>query len=990
MANVDYQELAKTLRGGQDNLVSELGQAVLGGYLDRDHFSAPERFAPRLLTNQYGNQIYDQLKSELEECQSYTFAVAFITDSMLSNLKPIFMRLANRGVRGRLLTSTYLNFNNPKVFEELLKIPGLEVRLADVDGFHQKGYIFQKNGYQTIIIGSANLTTKALMKNQNYEWSLQISSLDNGDIVRQVQENIEEEWAAAPLLQKSWISRYRENYQQTRPAYRQLVKSDHSLNSQQDEIVPNQMQQDALGQIQALRDQGSDRGLVVSATGTGKTYLAAFDVKNFQPQRMLFVAHREQILEKAKESFRKVIGGPASDYGILSGSHRDTGAKYLFATVQTLAKAENQAAFARDGFDYILIDEVHHAGAETYQRIIDYFTPKFFLGMTATPERSDDFNIFDLFDYQLAYEIRLQDALEEGMLCPFHYVGVHDFEFDAASDNQLVEKYNQAVATNKNVRQLSRQVLELLSSHDRVKYVLEAADYYGHSGDVLHGLVFCANVDEAEAVAKEFTVQGHPAVALSGKDSVDRRNEVVAQLEKGKIDYIVTVDIFNEGIDIPCVNQVIFLRNTNSRIIYVQQLGRGLRKAPNKDYVEIIDFIGNYRNNYMIPIALTGDNSFSKDQARNTVNMEPTVGLSTIAFDEVAQEKIYESLREAKLDDMRQLKEIYQNIKQRVGRMPLLMDFLRADSVDPVILANKQKNYAQFLLKQKEEIQVSPLEDKWLTFIDSELLNGKRINELALLKLLGEQVTVTGAQLIDFLKRYGGDADPDTLASMRRILQLTFFSEKAAPTRAGYGGIPLIRWDQEADTYRLADELRRSLTADGDFARLWRDAIETGLLRGKRYREGHPFKIGEKYTRKETLWLTNLVKNVPPQNISGYYFENQVGLIFITYEKAADIKESIAYNDYLIDDRHMHYYSKNKRRISSPDVQRFMDGQHRLHMFVKQTDADDGKTFYYLGTCHYVEGTAKEEKQGKDSIVSMRLAFDRPLPHDLYRLFTKD
>lgn len=991
MANVDYRDLLQAMRDDQGNLVGEMGQAVLGGYLDRDQFSAPERFAPRLLTNQYGNQIYDQLKAELAECQSYTFAVAFITDAMLSNLKPIFRRLANRGVQGRLLTSTYLSFNSPKVFEELLKIPGLEVRLADVNGFHQKGYIFQKDGYQTIIIGSANLTTSALMKNQNYEWSLQISSLDNGDIVRQVQDNIEQEWAKAQLLQKSWISRYQENYQRTRPAYQELTKPDHSLNPKKDEIVPNKMQEDALGQIQALRDQGSDRGLVVSATGTGKTYLAAFDVKRARPKRMLFLAHREQILEKSCASFQKVIGGPDDDFGILSGNHQDVNAKYLFATVQTMAKEANRTRFARDAFDYILIDEVHHAGAETYQRIIDYFTPKFFLGMTATPERSDDFNIFALFNYQLAYEIRLQDALEERMLCPFHYVGVHDFEFDSASDNQLVDDYNQAVASNKDVKRYSQQVLELLSSHDRVKYVLQAADYYGYSGDQLHGLVFCANVGEAEAIATEFTRQGHLATALSGKDSVERRNQVVTQLEEGEIDYIVTVDIFNEGIDIPCVNQVIFLRNTNSRIIYVQQLGRGLRKALGKDYVEIIDFIGNYQNNYMIPIALTGDNSFSKDQARNTVNMEPTIGLSTIAFDEVAQEKIFASLRTAKLDSVKQLRGIYQNVKQQVGRVPLLKDFYRTDSIDPVIIANKEKNYGRFLQKRREEVKLSDQEDKWLSFLDCELLSGKRVAELALLHLLLDQQAVTGQQLIHFIKEHGGQADPETLASMRRILRLIFYTDEIDPKRDSYGGIPLIEWEEGKNQYRLAPAVHHSLMEEKDFAHLWQDAIETGLLRGARYRGGNPFKIGEKYTRKEALRLANFSQNQSPQTVGGYRDEGKVFVMFVTNEKADDIKESIAYNDYMIDDRHMHYYTKTKRRLSSPDVQRIMDGKHILHMFVKQNDADDGKTFYYLGTSYYVEGTARQEKQTNgNSIVSMRLAFDKAIPHDLYRLFTKN
>lgn len=363
METVDYRQILATETDANRGVVTELGRAVLNGYVDRQQFTAASKYAPRLLTNQFGNQIYDQIKTELNDCEAYTFAVAFITDAMLSNLKPTFKALAARGVRGRLLTSTYLCFNSPKVFRELLKIPGLTVRLADVEGFHQKGYIYEKEGYQTIIIGSANLTTAALMKNQNYEWSLQVSSLDNSEIVKQVSDNIEAEWQAAQPLRAEWIDQYVSEYQAAQPAHQTLRRRQRALQPQANgEITPNAMQQEALGQIQALREQGSDRGLVVSATGTGKTYLAAFDALQVKPQRLLFVAHREEILRKSLASFQKILGGPTEDYGLLTGSQHDWQAKYLFATVQTLAKEKSYSQFTPDAFDYILVDEVHHAG----------------------------------------------------------------------------------------------------------------------------------------------------------------------------------------------------------------------------------------------------------------------------------------------------------------------------------------------------------------------------------------------------------------------------------------------------------------------------------------------------------------------------------------------------------------------------------------------------------------------------------------------------
>lgn len=988
----DYGQLSSLASAIQKEtgVAREVAGAVLNGYVNSDQFPTAAKYAPRLLTNQFGNQIYDQIKTELEECQSFTFAVAFITDAMLSNLKPIFLRLANHGVQGRLLTSTYLCFNSPKVFHELLKIPNLEVRLADVDGFHQKGYIYEKEGYQTIIIGSANLTEKALMKNQNYEWSLQISSLDNGEIVHQVSENVETEWRAAQALTEGWIELYASKYAEAKPALQQ-IHSGHVIVDRpgKQTIKPNQMQRDALGQIQNLRNHGADRGLVVSATGTGKTYLAAFDVQNYRPKRMLFIAHREQILNKSRQSFQLILGGPDQDFGLFTGNHHETDAKYVFATNQTLAKEANLKQFKPDQFDYILIDEVHHVGASTYQRILDYFKPQFFLGMTATPERNDDFNVFELFHYQIAYEIRLQDALLEGMLCPFHYVGVHDFEFKNDADNEVINQYNAALAKNKSANDLEQRALSLLSSQERVKYILQATDYYGYSGDVLHGLVFCSNRQEAKEIAAKFTQQGHPAKALTGEDSQTIREAVVAELEAGKIDYIVTVDIFNEGIDIPCVNQVVFLRNTNSSIIYTQQLGRGLRKASNKDYVEIIDFIGNYQNNYLIPIALTGDNSASKDNARGTINTEPTIGLSTIAFDEVAKEKIYESLRQVKLDEMRRLKGIYQNIKQRVGRIPRLEDFYRFDSVDPEILANKQKNYARFLQKMKEDVVVTDQEDKWLTFLTAELLNGKRLYELTLLELLLNQQTVTGKELLSLLKARGAYLKDWSLWSMRQVLSLQFFSEKAAPNRAGYGGESLINWDETSDTYTLNIHLQKALKTNEWFAKLWRDGVTTGVLRSKRYLGATPFKLGEKYTRKDTLRLTGYKQNLTPLNIGGYYFTDREGLIFMTYDKAENIQKSIDYEDRLLDDQHLHYYSKNNRRLDSSEIKKFQSGDYELQLFVQKSGADDNKTFYYLGTMKYTPGSARQEEIAGKPIVSMNFTLAHPVEHNLYELFTK-
>lgn len=979
MANFNYSQLLnRNINSQEEKVVNELYGSLINGYMSQNTVVNNDQLGPRLLNNQEGSLIWEQIKHELLTCDSYTFAVAFITDPMISNLKPIFKELSQKGVCGRILTSTYLYFNRPVVFQELSKLPNVEVKIADVDGFHQKGYIFQHQGYQTIIIGSANLTTNALMR--NYEWSLQINSLDDGDIVDQVSSNVESEWNNAKNLNHEWIVNYEVIYKKNQN--HSILTSDLNQVKNDDAIKPNQMQKDAIKQLHLLRKQGKKRGLVISATGTGKTYLGAFDVKDAKPKKMLFLAHREQILEKSKNSFYKVLGGQKEDYGLYTGNSRDEDAKYVFATVQTLSKKDHLLSFSKDEFDYILIDEVHHAGAETYQRIMKYFRPKFYLGMTATPERNDDFNVFKLFDYNIAYEIRLPQALKENMLCPFHYVGISDYEFQDKKVNQEINRYNNGTTSKKN----TQQVVKWLSSKERVQYILEQTNYYGYSGDALHGLIFCSKVSEATTLAKELTKQGYSSKTLSGADSESKRKQVVKELENGTIKYIVTVDIFNEGIDIPCVNQVVLLRNTNSNIVYIQQLGRGLRKFKGKEYVEVLDFIGNYKNNYIVPVSLTDDSSYSKDSARETTNIEPTIGVSTIYFEQVAKEKIFESIRQAKFDSMRNLRTVYKKMKKRVGRIPLLRDFIKSNSIDPVILVNKENNYANFLKKMDETVYISNYENKVLTFLNIELLNGKRRHELLLLELLLKHPVINSQEFLRVLNDNHCLTNRKVIDSVQRVLNLTFYNQNASPSRQDYGGQPLVTWDSQQEQYCLNPNIWNSLQRNEDFRMLWVDSIQTGLCRAKRYQSDHFFTIGQKYTRKDVMRLSNNPTNVTAQNIGGYYFNDQYGMIFVTYKKSEKISKSIQYEDRFLSDRILHYYSKNNRKLTSKEVQKFFDNQRQLLLFVKKSDADDNKSFYYLGTCQYLDSSAQQELQNGKPIVSMNLHLDQRVSYHLYNL----
>ena len=598
----------------------KIKNAILNSFLDKNTFEQNDEYAAKLIANTKDETMYNRILDEVQYCKSFTFAVAFIESGILNSLKTV---LKDLNVQGRILTSTYLYFNKPQMFRELLKLPNVEIRVYEQNHgkFHAKGYLFQHEGYHSALVGSSNFTAGALKVNK--EWNLLFTSHNNGKLTEDIASEIEEQWKGASKLTPEWIDEYEKKYKiQNKPAIKVVSQSVDEDNSNYSIIKPNKMQKEALKNLQKLRLLRETKGLIISATGTGKTYLAALDVKNYNPKRFLFVAHREQILKKSLDSFHKVLGGDKkTNYGILSGNTKNTDAKYLFATVQTLSKAENLNQFKRDEFDYILIDEAHHVGSKIYGKLLDYFTPDFLLGMTATPERSDDKNIYELFDYNVPYEIRLQEALEEEMLVPFHYIGVSDYTYNG-----------EVIDDNTN--------LKYLVSEERVKYVVEQSKYYGYDGDVLHGLVFVSRKEEADEIAKLLTKNGYPAQMLSGEDSQEQREQAIEKLKNGELTYLVTVDIFNEGIDIPFINQVIMMRKTESVIVFVQQLGRGLRKAQGKEYLTVIDFIGNYKNNYLIPVALTGDQSRTREGIREHVETGQIEGLSTINFELVAKKRI--------------------------------------------------------------------------------------------------------------------------------------------------------------------------------------------------------------------------------------------------------------------------------------------------------------------------------------------------------------
>ena len=951
----------------QDTLIKSLKF----GFVDNVKFQEGG-YSPQILINDPESKRYvlKDIQEELSKCQAFYISVAFITQSGIALIKSQLSDLMDKGIKGKILISPYLDFNDPVAMQELLKLKNVEVRLAPESlQMHAKFYLFEHEGKQVLISGSSNLTHNALKI--NYEWNIKLTSTHNGELIQATKKEFEKIWAKSDVLTTEKIASYARTRKKTIRV--DQIREEGIAEYKVTSIEPNEMQKEALKGLQAIRDSGKKKALVISATGTGKTYLSAFDVQQFEPKRMLFIVHREQILQKSLKDFQKVLQFPELE-GLIYHSGADlTNKKYIFATIQTLSRDYHLNLFSEDYFDYILIDEVHKAGADSYKKVMAHFQPEFFLGMTATPERTDGQNIYELFDYNIAYEIRLQDALDNDMLCPFIYFGVKDIEIDG---RLIDEKTN---ITN-------------LTSPERVKHILQKIDFYGVSGGKVKGLIFCSSKQEAHELTLKLNQNGKACRALTGDDNIETRNEVVSQLEKGELEYILTVDIFNEGIDIPSVNQVVMLRNTQSSIVFVQQLGRGLRKHESKEYVTIIDFIGNYKNNYLIPIALFGDKSMNKDNYRRELR-EPNIlnGLTTINFEEVAKEQIFKSITSTSLSNMKILQEAYVDLENKLGRSPLLVDYLNYNSIDPIVFFENSsfKNYVDVLNKfSKNHLLLSEVEAKWLNFLTFELLPGKRKHELLLLEELIKNNKISKDNFINLLRENHLATDVNTISSVESVLNLSFLKTQEIKK---YGDTPLLICDHLE--YSLEEKFIQLLKRI-EFRQAIVDILQAGLIKTLDYPD--IFTIGQKYSRRDVAKLLNWAKDEPPLNIGGYKIDKETNTcpIFITYNKNDEISDTIKYKDELLNETTLKWFSKNKRTLESPDVKTILNSLTNgldLSLFIIKDDAEGGD-FYYLGSLTLIPSSVEEKlrtlEKGDESIVTMQFKLDTPVSDPLYRYIT--
>jgi superfamily II DNA or RNA helicase/HKD family nuclease len=962
---------------------TNLTAGVIAGLIDENSNCIRRDLMPTFLSNNgnNGKKVLSNIHFELEHCDEFWFSVAFVTKCGVAVILEVLKELQDRGIPGKILVSKYQNCTEPEALRTLLQFKNIQLRISEGTNFHAKAYIFRnKNGYN-VIIGSSNLTAAALSTNR--EWNVKFSSTYYGKLVIDTLREFRSEFEHATLVDNAFISKYSEEYveQKSKTGFI-LQQSGNGVRT----ISPNSMQLAALGNLEMLRKNGKARALLISATGTGKTFLSAFDVSKFKPKRFLFIVHRLTIAKEAMNSFKKILGSSIS-MGLFSGNSRELNSEYIFSTVQTISRRENYQLFDREEFDYIVIDETHRSGAESYVEIMNYFKPKFLLGMTATPERTDGFDIFKQFHYNIAFEIRLNKALEQNMLCPFHYYGVTD----VSVNGQLIEE---------------EAGFNLLVSEERVKKIIENIEFYGCDDGVVRGLVFLRNIEECKALSAKFNERGYRTVALTGESTAQQREDAIGKLEsasiENKLDYIFSVDIFNEGVDIPRVNQIVLLRPTQSAIIFVQQLGRGLRKKDGKSHLTVIDFIGNYSNNFLIPIALFGDNSYDRETLRKLVSSGSSLipGESTVNFERIAKEKIYESINRGSWEKHKDFVNDFQLLKFRLGRDPMMYDFVESNSRDPFQYVEHYKSYFNFLLKYSFEVYgglLSEKESKCIELFSKEVLNGVRYHEILLLQMLIDNESISFVDFdLQLYKALGVRCKSETWISVLNNLNFLFVREKnlgkLVPVGMKYKFTLVI---DTLDKVEVSRQLKKFLD-NAFFQRSVRDLLKTAASAYLRkfgstnYNTG--FLLYERYSRKDVFRILNWKENPVAQNVGGYMISSNKDdlAIFVTYHKSKKISKSIQYEEKFISQSVFEWMSKNSRNLNSPEIRALQTELNmRIPLFVKKSDKE-GDEFYYMGDMKpigdsFTPSRITNDKGKKVSVVQVQFIVTPSVDDSIYK-----
>ena len=876
----------------------------------------------QFLTNYTEITFLDKIKDNLRHCKSFDFSVSFIKKAGLVLLFKDIEAAVERGCKGRIITSTYQNFTD---IESLKSFYALMGRCSNFQchldyesfhgtdystlGYHSKGYLFEFDDHRELVIGSSNITRYALLK--NIEWDVSVKDYFVNGAYDDALKEFEEKWDATELLDAELIVKYAQ-----RLSYA-IERWDMDYDLSASKIKPNYMQKKALKELNRYRAIGVNRALTIASAGSGKTYLAAFDALNFNPKRLLYIVHEGSILKKSLETFQEVFGKNVS-YGIYSGTSKESDADFVFATNITMCKTLE--LFSKDEFDYIIIDECHHATAETYKKIIGYFEPEFLLGLTATPERLDNQDVFELFDHNVPYELRLRDAIANDLVVPFKYFGIRD---------KLVDY---GLTGNE-----ERRMIAQMAKEDHCDFIAEQIEKHRPQGK-LKALAFCRNVTHARMMCEALGERYYTAY-LTGRNDIGERVRAYNDLQNDahNLEILFTVDILNEGVDIPGVNMVLFLRPTESTTIFIQQLGRGLRKYTNKEYVTVLDFIGNsYKRSVQIAFALgsLSENFVMEKRLLASLVKDDFTALGLadygveIHIDDLSKEEILEYIDKENFNSLKYLKQDYFNFKKYIGSefYPRHVDYINNDCAPDLIRfmsiktrGKKNCSYYNFLRGIGEE-NLPVFTEKQIDFINylSGLLPLVRVHEYRIVKLL-----------IDGPKTY-----------REIVMYLTETVQGFVPAELEHALTYLQFVEKDKDILRL------SVPMDDQLLEYVQDLIEYGLI---------CYVIDNGNETGFRLWLNyrmdqvqlKLLKNPGNIMVGTYYYDDYV-VIFASLKKDLEEADKLNYKDKFLQPDLFQWESMTN--LPQSHLEKLMKSTF-AHVFIRKVTTENGLVlpFTYVG-----------------------------------------
>lgn len=720
------------------------------------------------------------------------------------------------------------------------------------------------------------------------------------------------------------------------------------INATDNKINPNLMQRKALRELRRYRDTGVKKALIISATGSGKTYLAAFDARNFGAKRLLYIVHRESILKDARESFIKVFGAERT-YGFYTGNENSLDADFIFATSNMLGR--HLDSFKKDEFDYIIYDEVHHVVADTGKKIFEYFEPEFILGLTATPERMDNQDIFNLFDQNVPFELRLRDAINNNLVVPFHYYGIRDQLVDYSSKDKMT------IAKN-------------IAEQNNIEFIKSQIEKYRKPGEKLKCIAFCTNIQSCKLMAEELYEEGYHTISLTGINDTGVRIKAFKDLQDDNnlLEIICTVDILNEGVDIPQVNMVLFLRPTESQTVFIQQLGRGLRKYPGKDYVTVLDFIGNnYDRAVQIAMALGTlgkttymEKAYLKEMIRT--NFESLdIPEVKIEIDDLSKEEIVNFIDKTNFNSRVFLEKDYKNFKAYInnGAYPTHMDFLNSD-VSPDLIriikstfgGSRNKSYYNFL-KKIEEDTITMFSEQEVNFINNieDLLPLARLDEYLIIEQAIKEKTID-------LKRIEGINEHITDKTL----------ENAYNNLKSLG----IVENSDIDLTNLSD---------GDFKDYLLDTLNYGIVRYNREFGEYTglFKLYRNYYKEQASRI--MLKNGILQK--GTYYEDDIAYIFAGIKKGEEGR--LNYKDKFINNKIFQWESI--ANVSESEKEHLRNSK-KVHLFIRKMESEDTVTLPYtyfcLGTFTNERDSFTEEDGKKHLTLLYDIVLDDEVSEDYY------